>query len=59
MGFYVGVDGCKAGWFAVWIDEDGAWCHRVFESIEGLYDRLGDASRGCPHAVDVGAFLEQ
>lgn len=41
----VGVDGCRAGWFAVAITDDGEWSHTVYESAEVLLDRHGDADR--------------
>ena len=44
MDVYVGVDGCKAGWFAVWIDEAGSWSHQVFASAAELFDQLGEAA---------------
>lgn len=45
MESFVGVDGCKAGWFAVWITGDGAWSHQVFNSADALFGQLGEASR--------------
>jgi predicted RNase H-like nuclease len=44
LGDFVGVDGCRGGWFAVWITEAGVWSHRTFESIDLLFGQLGDAS---------------
>ena len=41
----VGVDGCKAGWFAVALTDDGEWSHAVYESAEALLDRYADAGR--------------
>ena len=41
----VGVDGCKAGWFAVAITEDGEWSHALYETAEALLDRYADADR--------------
>ena len=40
---FVGVDGCKAGWFAVLIDEKGQWSAAVFEDAKHL-------SAECQHA---------
>ena len=42
---YVGVDGCKAGWFAVVIGSDDSVAFTVFESItdwERSYDKYID-----------------
>lgn len=44
MGPFVGVDGCKGGWFAVCITGDGDWSHQVFDSADALFSRLGGAS---------------
>ena len=41
----VGVDGCKAGWFAVTVTDDGEWSHAVYESVEATLDRYFDADR--------------
>ncbi|MCI0852671.1 MAG: DUF429 domain-containing protein [Chloroflexi bacterium] len=41
----VGVDGCKAGWFAVTVTDDGEWSHALYESAEALLDRYADAGR--------------
>ena len=41
----VGVDGCKAGWFAVAITDAGEWSHAVYESAAALLDRYGDVGR--------------
>jgi predicted RNase H-like nuclease len=40
---YVGVDGCKAGWFAVQIWEDGAWQPSIHETIADLWRSLSGA----------------
>ena len=47
MSNYVGVDGCKAGWFAVALSDDGTWSHGVFESAEALVSEHGDARQIC------------
>ena len=39
----VGVDGCKAGWFAVRLKSDG-WDVRVFSDAASLWRKWGDAS---------------
>ena len=41
----VGVDGCKAGWFAVRLESDGNHAFNVFPTISDLWDEWGDASR--------------
>lgn len=45
METFVGVDGCKAGWFAVCITRDGVWSHDVFDSAASLFARHRTASR--------------
>jgi len=42
---YVGVDGCKAGWFAVAFSEDGTWEHGVFDSADALLRQYGESDR--------------
>lgn len=40
MAEYVGIDGCKAGWFAVGLDTAGAWrlaAHRDFDAVWDTY----------------------
>jgi len=37
---FVGVDGCKAGWFAVCLAENNEWETRVFPDIFTLWDSL-------------------
>jgi predicted RNase H-like nuclease len=39
----VGVDGCRAGWLAITLDDE-TWRAEVFASIDGLWDALYDAS---------------
>ena len=39
----VGVDGCKAGWLAVSVTDDGEWAR--YESARALLDRYGDVGR--------------
>ena len=41
---FVGVDGCKTGWFAVAIDGDGHWSAHVYQSAQALLDAHRDAS---------------
>lgn len=38
----VGVDGCKAGWFAVWVEND-SWGFAVFEDFQSLWSVHSDA----------------
>ena len=33
---YVGIDGCKAGWFYIGMNEDDVWATGVFETISGI-----------------------
>ena len=40
----VGADGCKSGWFAVRLEEGGAWHIRVFPEINALWAAWQDAS---------------
>lgn len=42
---YLGVDGCKAGWFFVSIGPDENAEFGIFENIENLFDTYSDASR--------------
>jgi len=41
---YVGVDGCKAGWFAVMLTADGDWGVEVFADVLGLWRKYSSAS---------------
>jgi len=41
---YVGVDGCKAGWFAVMLTEDGDREAEVFVDMLGLWSKYSSAS---------------
>lgn len=41
---FVGVDGCRAGWFAVVLREGGEWNIDVFSDTSSLWDRLGKSS---------------
>ncbi|MDG0865772.1 DUF429 domain-containing protein [SAR202 cluster bacterium JH702] len=46
MSSYVGVDGCKAGWFAIALtDNDDAWSHGVYDSAESLVSQYSNASQ--------------
>ncbi len=40
----VGVDGCKAGWFAVWLESTDKWKTKVFPNFHSLWQAWGDAS---------------
>jgi len=42
--FYVGADGCKGGWFAVVINQEGQWQAELFESISKLWEKYREAS---------------
>lgn len=41
--FYVGVDGCKEGWFAVVLTDNGDWDVAIFPDVANLWDRFRDA----------------
>ena len=41
--FYVGVDGCKAGWFAVRLGKGSNWEINLFPNIEKLWEIYKDA----------------
>jgi predicted RNase H-like nuclease len=41
---YVGVDGCKAGWFAVILTEEGDWDIDVFSDVSHLLNKIDDSS---------------
>jgi predicted RNase H-like nuclease len=34
---YVGVDGCRAGWFSIGIDADGSWSFAADSSFAHLW----------------------
>ena len=41
---YIGVDGCKGGWFSVGLDQNGNFCEsRVFEKFGQLLEHYKDA----------------
>ena len=40
----VGVDGCKAGWFAVRLESTGEWDSKVFHKFDSLWQDWGNAS---------------
>ena len=40
---YVGVDGCKAGWFSVALDENGGYEFEVFKKFRKLVEHYNDA----------------
>jgi predicted RNase H-like nuclease len=42
--FSIGVDGCRAGWFAIRLTEDRQWCAEVFPNIATLWERYQQAS---------------
>ncbi|MGD0627258.1 MAG: DUF429 domain-containing protein [Thermodesulfobacteriota bacterium] len=41
---FVGVDGCKKGWFAVKLTDDFEWEVEVFEDIDALWTEFYDAA---------------
>lgn len=40
---YIGVDGCKAGWFAVVLSEGSNWKANIFPDISSLWNQCKDA----------------
>ena len=42
--FVVGVDGCKKGWIAIKLTEEGAWEPRIFPDIDTLWEYHSRAS---------------
>ncbi len=38
MTYYVGIDGCKTGWFAVRLFQSGSWNFDVFDNIDQLWN---------------------
>lgn len=43
MRYFVGIDGCKAGWFAVTLFASHTWQLAVFDTIHKLWDSLSQA----------------
>ena len=43
MTYYVGIDGCKTGWFAVRLFQSGSWNFDVFANIDQLWNTLYEA----------------
>ena len=43
MKSYVGIDGCKAGWFTVTLFDDQSWKLDVFSNIEEIWKSLSHA----------------
>jgi predicted RNase H-like nuclease len=41
---FIGVDGCKKGWFAVKLKDGDEWEARVFQDIGALWAEFDDAS---------------
>jgi predicted RNase H-like nuclease len=42
--FSVGVDGCRAGWFAILLTEEIQWQTEVFQNIIELWSKYKKAS---------------
>ncbi len=42
--FFVGADGCKAGWFAVLLSDAAEWETLLFRDIRSLWRACGSAS---------------
>lgn len=53
---FVGVDGCRAGWFAVALGEDDDWDMDVFPDMSGLWDELSDS---CLILLDIPIGLKE
>ena len=51
---YLGVDGCKDGWFCVSLGEDGDWSYRVFTDAKSLAD---DARHASSVLIDIPVGL--
>ena len=43
MACFVGIDGCRAGWFTVSLFDDQSWELRVFSNVEEIWNRLSHA----------------
>lgn len=41
----IGVDGCKAGWFAVALADESGWSHGVYDSAEILVSQYSDVNK--------------
>ena len=41
---FVGVDGCRAGWFAIGLDADNHWQIDIFPDVSSLWDHHRQAS---------------
>ena len=44
MAYYVGIDGCKAGWFVVTLVHDMSWKVDVFSNVEQIWKKLSHAT---------------
>lgn len=43
MKYYVGIDGCKAGWFAIGLFQSGSWNFSVFADVAQLWNKFYEA----------------
>ena len=43
MAAFVGIDGCRAGWFTVTLFDEARWELKVFSNIQETWDSLSDA----------------
>jgi predicted RNase H-like nuclease len=43
MACFVGIDGCRAGWFTVSLFDDQSWELRVFSNVEEIWNSLSHA----------------
>lgn len=44
MPYYVGLDGCRAGWFAVTLLDHMSWNVGVFKNVEQIWKKLSHAT---------------
>jgi predicted RNase H-like nuclease len=53
---FVGVDGCKKGWFAIKLTEGEEWASSVFENIDQLW---GEFKRAAVILIDIPIGLKE
>ena len=42
MAYYVGIDGCRTGWFAVIISAPCSWAFNVYDDITQLWSEVAE-----------------
>ena len=52
---FIGIDGCKDGWFCVSLDVDEGWSYRVIPDAQSLAELL---RRYCQLNLNYSDFLE-